>query len=104
MAEYKTFQKRDVIALKYNMSILNCCDTQCTAVLYRSWSLKMDQQGPKMTLSTLTMSGDGFPGVYVALSSGAQIVFMILLATSISDKMLYSDTVYCLRQGGSPTR
>ena len=83
MAEYKTCQKRDVIAQKYNMSILNYCDTQCTAVLYRSWSLKMGQQGTKMTLSTLTMSGDDFPGVYV-WPSGAQIVFMILLAIKCS--------------------
>ena len=34
------------------------------------------------------------------VSSVAQIAFTILLATSIGDKMLYSDSVYCLRQGG----
>ena len=56
MAEYKTFQKRDVIALKRHTSILHYCDTQCTAVLYRDWSLQM-------TLGTLTISGDDFPGV-----------------------------------------
>ena len=32
--------------------------------------------------------------------SGAQIAFTILLATSIGDKMLYSDTVYCSQQEG----
>ena len=94
MAEYKTCQKRDVIAQKYNMSILNYCDIQCTAVLYRSWSLKMGQQGTKMTLSTLTMSGDDFPGIYVALRGSNSVHDLI------SDKMLYSDTVSCLRQGG----
>ena len=35
---------------------------QCTAVLYSDWSLQMSQMGPKMTLGTLTMSGDNFPG------------------------------------------
>merc|ERR1711928_139822 len=37
--------------------------SQCTAVLYSNWSLQMGQMGPKMTLGTLTMSGDDFPGV-----------------------------------------
>ena len=37
--------------------------SQCTAVLYSDWSLRMGQMGPKMTLGTLTMSGDDFPGV-----------------------------------------
>ena len=36
---------------------------QCTAVLYSDWLLQMGQMGPKMTLGTLTMSGDDFPGV-----------------------------------------
>ena len=36
---------------------------QCTAVLYSDWSLQMGQMGPKITLGTLTMSGDNFPGV-----------------------------------------
>ena len=36
---------------------------QCTAVLYSDWSLQMGQMGAKMTLGTLTMSGDNFPGV-----------------------------------------
>ena len=35
---------------------------QCTAVLYSDWSLQMSQMGPKMTLGTVTMSGDHFPG------------------------------------------
>ena len=36
---------------------------KCTAVLYSDWAFQMDQMGPKMTLGTLTMSGDDFPGV-----------------------------------------
>ena len=44
----------------------------------------MGQMGPKMTLGTLTMSGDDFP---FRGSSGAQIVFTILLATSIGDRV-----------------
>ena len=31
--------------------------------LFSDWSLQMGQMGPKMTLGTLTMSGDDFPGV-----------------------------------------
>ena len=49
--------------------------SQCTAV----WSLQMGQMGLKMTLSTLTMSGDH------QASSGAQIAFTILSAASIGD-------------------
>ena len=45
------------------MSILHYCDTQYTAVLYSDWSLQVCQMGPKMTLGTLTMSGDDFPGI-----------------------------------------
>ena len=41
----------------------------------------MGQMGPKLILGTLTMSGDDFPGG----SSGAQMAFTILLATSIGD-------------------
>ena len=37
----------------------------------------MAQMGPKMTLGTLTMSGDDFPGVWGALT--------ILLTTSFGD-------------------
>ena len=51
MAEYKTLQK------KRRNSV------QCAAVLYSDWSLQMGHMGPKMTLGTLTMSGDDFPGV-----------------------------------------
>ena len=51
MAEYKTLQKK-----RHN-------SVQCAAVLYSDWSLQMGQMGPKMTLGTLTMSGDDFPGV-----------------------------------------
>jgi len=36
---------------------------QCTVVLYSDWSLQMGQMGPKMTLGSLTMSGDNFSGV-----------------------------------------
>ena len=41
----------------------------------------MGQMGPKLILGTLTMSGDDFPG----WSSGAQMAFTMLLATSIGD-------------------
>ena len=59
----KLFKKRDVRPKKYNTSILHYCDTRCTAVLYSDGSLQMGQMAPKMTLGTLTMSGDDFPGV-----------------------------------------
>ena len=45
------------------MSILHYCNIQCTAVLYSDWSLQMGQMGPKMTLGTLKMNGNDFPGV-----------------------------------------
>ena len=64
MAENKPFKKRDLRALKKTIRLIilhYCiCDTQCTAVFYNDWSLQM---GPKMTLGTLIMSGDDFPGV-----------------------------------------
>ena len=37
--------------------------SQCAAMLYNNWSLQMGQMGPKITLGTLAMSGDDFPGV-----------------------------------------
>ena len=37
--------------------------SQCIGVLYSDWSFQMGQMGPKMTLGTLTMIGDDFPGV-----------------------------------------
>ena len=37
--------------------------SQRTAVLYSDWSLQMGQMGPNMTLVTLAMSEDDFPGV-----------------------------------------
>ena len=40
------------------MSILHYSDTQCTAVLYSDCSLQMGQMRPKMTLGTLSMTGD----------------------------------------------
>ena len=52
----------EIMALYYVKSILTEI-TQCTAVLYSDWSLQMGQMEPKMTLGTLTMSGDDFPGV-----------------------------------------
>ena len=55
-----------------------------------------------MTLGTLTMTGDDFPGVWGALRG--PIVFTILLATSIGDKMLYSDTVYAVTVGQNDKR
>ena len=45
------------------MSVLHYFDTQYTDVLYSDWSLQMGQMGPKMTLGTLTMSGDDVPDV-----------------------------------------
>ena len=45
------------------MSILHYFDTQYTDVLYSDWSLQMGQMGPKMTLGTLKMNGNDFPGV-----------------------------------------
>ena len=43
--------------------LLHYCDDLCTAVLYSDWSLQMGQMGPKMTLGTLIMNGNDFPGV-----------------------------------------
>ena len=37
--------------------------SQRTAVIYSDWSFQMGQMGPKITLGTLAMSGDNFPGV-----------------------------------------
>ena len=37
--------------------------SQCTTALYSDWSLQMGQMGPKMTLGTLKMNGNDFPGV-----------------------------------------
>ena len=45
------------------MSILHYFDTQYTDVLYSDGSLQMGQLVSKMTLGTLTMSGDDFPDV-----------------------------------------
>ena len=64
--------------LKDNTSILHYCDTQCTAVLHSDWSLRMGQMGPKMTLGTLTMSGNDFPGVYGALRGSNSIYDLIV--------------------------
>ena len=46
----------------------------------------------KMTLDTLTMTWDDFPGVRGP--QVAQIAFKIFLAPSVGDKKFYSDTVY----------
>ena len=69
--------------------------SQCTAVLYSDWSLQMGQTGIKMTLGTLTMSGDNFPGVQ-GVPRGSN---------SVDDLISYiyrqhSDTVYCSQKGG----
>ena len=37
--------------------------SQRIAVLYSDWSLQMGKMGPKMTLGTLKMNGNDFPGV-----------------------------------------
>ena len=42
-------------------------------MLYSDWSLQMGQTGTKMTLGTLTMSGDDFPGVQGFLSGSNSI-------------------------------
>ena len=52
---------RSIFTHETKMFISICL--KCSAVLYSDWSFQMDQMGPKMTLGTLTMSGDDFPGV-----------------------------------------
>ena len=69
--------------------------SQCTAALYSDWSLQMGQMGPKMTLGTLKMNGNDFPGVQGVLRG----------SNSVHDLISYiywrqSDTVYCSRKGG----
>ena len=69
--------------------------SQCTAVLYSDWSLQMGQTGTKMTLGTLTMSGDDFPGVQGVLNSSNSVHDLI--------RDIYrrqSDTVYCSQKWG----
>ena len=51
--------------------------------------------GPKMTLGTLTMSGDNFPGVQGFLSGSNSVHGLI----SDIDRR-HNDTVYCSRKGG----
>ena len=63
-------------------------------MLYSDRSLQMGQMGPKMTLGTLTMSGDDFPGVLWALRGSNRVHGLI---SDIYRR--HSDTVYCLRQG-----
>ena len=65
MAEYKTFQKKRRNSPKKTICLFCTILThsQCTALLYSDGSLQMGQMAPKMTLGTLTMSGDDFPGV-----------------------------------------
>ena len=69
--------------------------SQCTVVLYSDWSLQMGQMGPKMTLCTLTMSGDDFPGVQGVLRGSNSVHDLI---SEIYRR--HSDTVYCSRKGG----
>ena len=59
MAEYY-FQKKRRNSPKKTICLFCTIVTQCTAELYNDWSLQM---GSKMTLCTLTMSGDDFPGI-----------------------------------------
>ena len=67
--------------------------SQCTAVLYSDWSLQMGQMGPKMTLGTLKMIGDDFPGVQGFLRGSNRVHDLI------SDiYRQHSDTVYCSRR------
>ena len=64
MAEYKTLKKKRRDSPKKTVPfLLHYCANLCTAVIYSNWSLHMGQMGPKMTLGTLSMSGDEFPGV-----------------------------------------
>ena len=52
----------EIMAL-YNVKSILTEISQCTAVLYNNWSLQMGEMGPKMTLGTLKMNGNDFPGV-----------------------------------------
>ena len=58
----------------------------------------MGQMVLKMTLDTLTMTWDDFPGVWGP--QVAQIAFKIFLAPCVGIKMFYSDTVYYSLWGG----
>ena len=88
MTDYKTFQKRRCISPQQTLSC-----THSSVLLCYTASLQMGQMGPKMTLGTLTMSGDDFPGVQGALRGSN--------SDPISDiYWRHSDTAYCSRQGG----
>ena len=61
----------------------------CTIVRWVT-SVRWDPKWPWVPWQWVGMTFQAFRG-----PSGAQIAFTILLAKSIGDKMLYSDTVYC---------
>ena len=67
----------------------------CTIVTRSDWSLQMGQTGPKMTLGTLTMSGDDFPGIQGVLRGSNSVHDLI---SDIYRR--HNDTVYCSRKGG----
>ena len=46
-------------------------------MLYNDWSLQMGQMGPKMTLGTLTLSGDYIPGVQGVLRGSNNVHCLI---------------------------
>ena len=57
MADYKPFQKK---RRKKKIHLFCTILTHSTHIIC---SLRMGQMGPKMTLGTLTLSGDDIPGV-----------------------------------------
>ena len=88
----KTFQKKRCNSPKKTVRLFCTIVTQC---LYSDGSLQMGQMGPKMTLGTLKMNGNDFPGVQGVLRG----------SNSVHDLISYiywrqSDTVYCSRKGG----
>ena len=87
MVEYITFQqKRDVIALKrqflFFCTIVTTCVLLCyTAIGHFRW-VRWDPKWPWAPWQWVGMTFQAFRG-----SSGAQIAFTILLATSIGDRV-----------------
>ena len=96
MTEYKTLKKKRRDSPKKTVPfLLHYCANLCTAVIYSNWSLHMGQMGPKMTLGTLTMSGDDFPGVQGVLRGSNSVHDLI---SDIYRR--HSDTVFCSQRGG----
>ena len=52
-----------VVELTAMMMVLLMTKVTTLMSLYSNWSLQMGQMGPKMTLGTLKMNGNDFPGV-----------------------------------------